>query len=69
MDGLHHLQAAGPLQPLPEGGLERLPLLPGGHGGLGVEDGVQKFLVQLIRLAGVGEGVVDVGRPVVKGRE
>ena len=69
MDGLHHLQAAGPLQPLPQGGLERLPLFSGGHGRFGVEDGVQKLLVQLVRLAGVGESIVDIGRPVVKGRE
>lgn len=34
-----------------------------------MEDGIQKLLMQLVRLAGIGEGVVDVGRPVVKGGE
>ena len=34
-----------------------------------MKHGVDELLVELVRLAGVKEGVVDVGRPVVKGRE
>ena len=34
-----------------------------------MEDAVDKLLVDLIRLAGIEQGVVDVGGPVVKGRE
>ena len=34
-----------------------------------MEDGVDKLLVELVRAAGVEEGVIDVGGPVVKGRE
>lgn len=31
--------------------------------------GVDKFLVELSRFAGIEQGVIDVGRPVVKGGE
>ena len=69
MDGLDHLHRAGVPQPLPQGGLEGLLLLGGGHGGLGVEDGVDELLMDLIRLFGVEQGVVQIGGPAVKGGE
>ena len=59
-ESLDHLQAAGVLQRPGEGPLEGLLLLGGGHGGLRAEDGVQELLVNLVRLPGVEEGVVDV---------
>ena len=34
-----------------------------------MEDRIDKLLVNLIRLPGVEQGVIDVGRPVVKGGE
>ena len=39
------------------------------HWRLDVEDAVDELLVQLVRLAGVEQRVVNVGRPVVKRRE
>ena len=69
MNRLDHLQAAGVLQRPGESPLEGLPLLGGGHGGLRAEDGVQELLVNLVRLPGIEEGVVDVRRPVVEGGE
>ena len=69
MDRLDHLQAARALQRPGEGPLEGLLLLGGGHGGLRAEDGVQELLVNLVRLPGVEEGVVDVRRPIVEGGE
>ena len=69
VDGEDYLHGICVPQRLGEGALERLPLLGGGHGRLGVEHRINKLLVKLIRLAGVEQGVVDVGRPVVKGGE
>ena len=34
-----------------------------------MEDAVDELLVELVRLAGIEQRVVDVGRPVVKRRE
>ena len=68
-DGLDPLQGAGALQGLRQGGLEGLPLLLGGHGRLGVEHRVQEVLVEVPGGAGIEEGVIDIGRPVVEGRE
>ena len=69
MDGLGHLHAARLPQSVGQGPLEGLPLLGGGHGRLGMEHRVDHLLVELIGLAGVEQGVVEVGRPVVEGRE
>ena len=69
MNGLDHLHAAGLLQGVTQGGLEGLPLLGGGHRRLRVEHRVDELLVEGIRLPAVKQGVVEIGRPVVKGRE
>ena len=68
MDRLDHRHAARLLQSLLKGGLKGLPLLGSGHGGLCAENGVNELLVELVRLPGVEEGVVQIGRPVIKGR-
>lgn len=69
VDGLEHLHAALVLQPLTQGGLKGHLLLSGGHGRFGVEHRVDELLVQLVGAACIIQGVIDVGRPVVKGGE
>ena len=69
VDRLHHLHAARPLQSAAQGGLKGLPLLGGGHGRLCAEHCVNELLMELVRLPAVKQGVVKVGRPVIKGRE
>ena len=66
VDRLDQLQAALLPQGLGEGSLKGLLLLCRRHGRLSAEDGVDKLLVELLRLPGVEEGVVDVRSAVVE---
>ena len=64
-----HRHAARLLQGLGQRLLEKFPLFRGGHGGLRVEHGVNELLMQFLRLAGVKQGVINIGGTPVKGRE
>ena len=69
MEHLYHVHAALLAQSLGQRLLKGLLLLLCRHGHLGVEHAVQEGLGQQVGLAAVEQGVVKVGRPVVKGGE
>ena len=69
VDRLHQLHAALHPQRVGEGGLKGLSLLRGGQGRLRAKYSVDELLVEKLRLAHVVQGVIQVGRPPVKGGE
>ena len=69
MDRLGHFEAEVLPQRVGEHGAEGLLLGRSGHGRFRAKEGLDQLLVELRRLLGVVQGVVEIGRPVVKGRE
>ena len=69
MDGLDQFHIAGITQSFAECILECFFLLSGRHGGCGMKYAVDDFLVDLICLSGIEQGIVDIGRTIVKGGE
>ena len=66
---LDHVHAARLPQGFRQGLPEGLLLLLRCHGHIGVEHAFDEFLGQGVGLAAVEQGVVEIGGPVVKGRE
>ena len=66
MDGLHHVVAAILVQRFRQRRVEDVLLLRCGHGRLHAEQGVDNLLMQLRRVLGVEQQVIDVGGPVVE---
>ena len=69
MDRLDQFHIAGITQSFAECILECFLLLSGRHGGCGMKYAVDNFLVDLICLSGIEQGIVDIGRTIVKGWE
>ena len=69
MDVLDHVHPALLLQSVHQDLPEGVLLDADGHGGLGVEDRVHEPVIAVVLAAVVQQGAVQVGRPVVKGRE
>ena len=69
MDGLDQFHIAGITQSFAECILECFFLLSGRHGGCGMKYAVDNFLVDLICLSGIEQGIVDIGRTIIKGWE
>lgn len=69
MNGLHHVQAAIVPQGRGEQRLEGLFLFGGGLWHRGIEHRLNQRILRGRNVVGVVQGVIDVGRPVVKGRE
>ena len=69
MHGLHHVKGAFAAHALFQEGVKAVFLLPGRHGHGCFENRVYESLMVVMDVAGIEEGVVDVGSPVVKGGE
>ena len=69
VDRLHHIQAALLPQGRGEQGLKALFLLVGRHGDRGIEQGLDQGILAGFDVVGVVQSVINIGGPVVKGRE
>ena len=69
VDRLDQFHIAGITQSIAECILECFLLLSGRHGGCGMKYAVDDFLVNLICLSGIEQGIVDISRTIVKGGE
>ena len=69
MDCLHHLHAALIIQGSGQQGLKGLFLLCRRLGRLDIEKGVNECLMADLGIMGVKQRIVDIGGPVIKGRE